>query len=198
MKSTPTSPSPAPNEIALASFIWPCRQQSRPNDRDRRHVVRASRKPERRTAANSRNGHTCHDSRLPSNVLGVDLVQAKGQRRQQDSQYDHAQPVEGLSLRGRVLGRIRHAAMIRPCAMGRLMAKIQCQPHMSRMPPRIGPTIKARPKTAPIRPSAPPRFSGGKVSPMTAAGHREDAAGAKALDGAAQAAVRQRRVRARR
>ena len=34
-------------------------------------------------------------------------------------------------------------------------------------PPVVGPTIELRPKTAPKRPCARPRWSGGKRSPMT-------------------------------
>ena len=74
----------------------------------------------------------------------------------------------GLRVAGRRSGSSRQAAAITAAAMGRLTRKSQCQLKRSSTPPMIGPMRKARPKTAPISPSALPRFSGGKVSPMTA------------------------------
>ena len=68
----------------------------------------------------------------------------------------------------RAVGSTRSAITITAAATGKLIRNNQRQPAISSTPPRMGPMMNASPNTAPISPSARPRFSGGKVSPITA------------------------------
>ena len=65
-------------------------------------------------------------------------------------------------------GSTRALITARMAATGMLITKSQRHPRSSSTPPMMGPMRNAMPNTAPMSPSAPPRFSGGKVSPMTA------------------------------
>ncbi len=185
MKTMPASPRPAPADSAAASLAW------RGPKIDKRSTGSAARrsaamKTGMRMSVSSSGAHTFGETKLAPKFVDVELIDAERQRGQQHAQHRHADPVEGAAYRGPGRGQ-RRQGQDDDDHGDRQVDQEEPLPaeQSSRTPPRIGPIKKASPKTAPIRPSAPPRFSGREGVADHRAGDREDAACAQPLDGPA-------------